>query len=197
MRSGPPERRPRTGQVPVSSSKVSAPPVGADLRSLLFGERRQRQRRHARWMGRLPICAILRSVPAHGNDAQMVVPRAELTTAHCLNQLRLHQLPVRLPPIFATRRACLLAEIPTVLRADLYAVAALAGAAVRRGRRRVAAPGDRGDDCRRGSLLRAASRSGSWLFAAAGTLPVAGEPERPTPNARAPKDRKDEGAGRR
>jgi hypothetical protein len=28
-------------------------------------------------------------------------------------------------------------------------------------------------------------------------LPVAGEPERPTPNARAPKDRKDEGAGRR
>jgi uncharacterized membrane protein YeiH len=51
-------------------------------------------------------------------------------------------------------RDVLLTEVPTVLRADLYAIAALAG---RCGgdRRRPAAPGDCGDDHRHGPLLRA------------------------------------------
>jgi uncharacterized membrane protein YeiH len=90
-------------------------------------------------------------------------------------------------------RDVLLAEIPTVLRADLYAVAALAGAAV--------------------VVIGAALRLPATAMTIAGAvlcfalrfmairrgwhLPVAGEPERPTPNARAPKDRKDEGAERR
>ena len=90
-------------------------------------------------------------------------------------------------------RDVLLAEIPTVLRSELYAVAALAGAAV--------------------VVIGAALQLPSTATTIAGAvlcfglrfmairrgwhLPVAGEPERPTPNARAPKDRKDEGAERR
>jgi hypothetical protein len=54
-----------------------------------------------------------------------------------------------------TTRDMLLTEVPTVLRADLYAVAALAGRGRGRDRRRVAAPVDRSDDRRRGPLLRA------------------------------------------
>jgi uncharacterized membrane protein YeiH len=87
-------------------------------------------------------------------------------------------------------RDVLLTEIPTVLRADLYAVAALVGAAV--------------------VVIGAELRLPSTAVTIAGAvlcfglrfmairrawhLPVAGEPER---NARAPKDRKDEGAERR
>jgi len=52
-------------------------------------------------------------------------------------------------------REVLLAEIPTVLRADLYAIAALAGCGRGRDRRWVAAPVDSGDDRRRVPLLRA------------------------------------------
>jgi uncharacterized membrane protein YeiH len=90
-------------------------------------------------------------------------------------------------------RDVLLAEIPIVLRADLYAVAALTGAAV--------------------VVIGAALRLPATAVTIAGAvlcfalrfmairrgwhLPVAGEPERPAPNARAPKDRRDEGAGRR
>ena len=88
-------------------------------------------------------------------------------------------------------RDVLLAEIPTVLRADLYAVAALAGATV--------------------VVIGAALRLPSTAATIAGAvlcfglrfiairrgwhLPVAGEPEQPTSKARAPKDRKDDGAG--
>ena len=90
-------------------------------------------------------------------------------------------------------RDVLLAEIPTVLRADLYAVAALAGAAV--------------------VVIGAALRLPSTAVTIAGAvlcfglrfiairrgwhLPVADEPEPPTTKARAPKDPKDDGAGRR
>jgi len=90
-------------------------------------------------------------------------------------------------------RDVLLAEIPIVLRADLYAVAALTGAAV--------------------VVIGAALRLPATAVTIAGAvlcfalrfmairrgwhLPVAGQPERPAPNARAPNDRKDEGAGRR
>jgi len=49
-------------------------------------------------------------------------------------------------------RDVLLSEIPTVLRADLYAVAALAGAVVVV-IGAVTAPLDRGDDCRRAPLF--------------------------------------------
>jgi uncharacterized membrane protein YeiH len=88
-------------------------------------------------------------------------------------------------------RDVLLAEIPTVLRADLYAVAALAGAAV--------------------VVIGAALRLPSTAVTIAGAvlcfglrfiairrgwhLPAAGEPEQPSPKARAPKDRKSDGAG--
>jgi uncharacterized membrane protein YeiH len=77
------------------------------------------------------------------------------------------------------------------LRADLYAVAALAGATV--------------------VVIGAALRLSSTAATLAGAvlcfglrfiairrgwhLPVAAEPEQPTPKARAPKDRKDGGAG--
>ncbi|HEY1433343.1 MAG TPA: trimeric intracellular cation channel family protein [Stellaceae bacterium] len=90
-------------------------------------------------------------------------------------------------------RDVLLAEIPIVLRADLYAVAALAGAAV--------------------VVIGAVLRLPSTAVTIAGAilcfglrfigirrgwhLPVAGEPEQPTPKSRAPKDRKDDAAGRR
>ena len=90
-------------------------------------------------------------------------------------------------------RDVLLAEIPTVLRADLYAVAALAGAAV--------------------VVIGAALRLPPTAVTIAGAvlcfalrfmairrgwhLPVAGEPEPPTTKARASKDRMNNGAGRR
>jgi uncharacterized membrane protein YeiH len=87
-------------------------------------------------------------------------------------------------------RDVLLAEIPTVLRADLYAVAALAGAAV--------------------VVIGAALRLPSAAVTIAGALlcfglrfmairrgwhlPVAGEPEQPTTPTHAPEDRKGDGA---
>ena len=52
-------------------------------------------------------------------------------------------------------RDVLLAEIPTVLRSELYAVAALAGAAVVVIGAALQLPVDRDDDCRRGPLFRA------------------------------------------
>jgi len=89
-------------------------------------------------------------------------------------------------------RDVLLAEIPTVLRTDLYALAALAGAAV--------------------VVIGAALRLPSTAVTIAGALlcfglrfmairrgwhlPVAGEPEQPTTPARAPEDRKDDGTRR-
>jgi uncharacterized membrane protein YeiH len=89
-------------------------------------------------------------------------------------------------------RDVLLAEIPTVLRADFYALAALAGAAV--------------------VVIGAALRLPSTAVTIAGALlcfglrftairrawhlPVAGEPEQTTTPARTPKDRKDDGARR-
>jgi uncharacterized membrane protein YeiH len=91
-------------------------------------------------------------------------------------------------------RDVLLAEIPTVLRADLYAVAALAGAAV----------------VVIGAALRLPSTTAVTIAGAVlcfglrfiairrgWHLPVADEPKPPTTKARAPKDRKDDGAGRR
>ena len=90
-------------------------------------------------------------------------------------------------------RDIVLAELPTVLRADLYAVAALAGAAV----------------VVIGTTLRlpspAVTIAGAVLcfglrFIAIRRgwhLPVAGEPEQPTPKERGPKDRKDDSAGKR
>jgi uncharacterized membrane protein YeiH len=91
-------------------------------------------------------------------------------------------------------RDVLLAEIPTVLRADLYAVAALAGAVV----------------VVIGAALRLPSTTAVTIAGAVlcfglrfiairrgWHLPVADEPKPPTPEARAPKDRKDDGAGRR
>jgi uncharacterized membrane protein YeiH len=90
-------------------------------------------------------------------------------------------------------RDVLLAEIPTVLRADLYAVAALAGAAVVVIGAALGLPATAMTIA--GAVLCFALRfmaiRRGWY------LPVAGEPERPIPNARAPKDRKDEGAERR
>jgi uncharacterized membrane protein YeiH len=89
-------------------------------------------------------------------------------------------------------RDVLLAEIPTVLRADLYAVAALAGAAA--------------------VVIGAALQLPSTAVTIAGAvlcfglrfiairrgwhLPVADEPKPPTTKARALKDRKDDGARR-
>jgi uncharacterized membrane protein YeiH len=91
-------------------------------------------------------------------------------------------------------RDVLLAEIPTVLRADLYAVAALAGATV----------------VVIGAALRLPSTTAVTIAGAVlcfglrfiairrgWHLPVADEPKPPTTKARAPKDRKDDGAGRR
>lgn len=90
-------------------------------------------------------------------------------------------------------RDVLLAEVPTVLRADLYAVAALAGAAV--------------------VVIGAALHLPSAVATIAGAvlcfglrfvairrgwhLPIADGPEQPTTQARAPNDRKDDGARRR
>jgi uncharacterized membrane protein YeiH len=90
-------------------------------------------------------------------------------------------------------RDLLLAEIPTVLRADLYAVTALAGAAV--------------------VVIGAALQLPSIAVTIAGAvlcfllrfiairrgwhLPVADGPEQPTMQLRAPNDRKDDGARRR
>jgi uncharacterized membrane protein YeiH len=91
-------------------------------------------------------------------------------------------------------RDVLLAEIPTVLRADLYAVAALAGAAVVVIGAALRLPSTTAVTIAGAVLcfgLRFVAIRRGWH------LPVAGEPERPTPNARAPKDRKDEGAERR
>jgi uncharacterized membrane protein YeiH len=89
-------------------------------------------------------------------------------------------------------REVLLAEIPTVLRADLYAVAALAGATV--------------------VVIGAALRLPAAAVTIAGALlcfglrfmairrgwhlPVAGEPQQPTTPTRAPEDRKGDGARR-
>ena len=89
-------------------------------------------------------------------------------------------------------RDVLLAEIPIVLRADLYAVAALAGAAV--------------------VVIGAALHLPSTAVTIAGAvlcfglrfmairrgwhLPVAGEPEQSATPACPQKDRKDDGAGR-
>jgi uncharacterized membrane protein YeiH len=87
-------------------------------------------------------------------------------------------------------REVLLAEIPTVLRADLYAIAALAGAAV--------------------VVIGAGLRLPSTAVTIAGAflcfglrfiairrgwhLPIAGGPEQSATKARAPNDRKDDGA---
>ena len=89
-------------------------------------------------------------------------------------------------------RDVLLAEIPIVLRADLYAVAALAGATV----------------VVIGAALRLPSPTAVTLAGAVlcfglrfiairrgWHLPVADGPRPPTTKARAPKDRKDDGAG--
>jgi uncharacterized membrane protein YeiH len=89
-------------------------------------------------------------------------------------------------------RDVLLSEIPIVLRADLYAVAALAGAAV--------------------VVIGAALQLPSTAVTIAGALlcfglrfiairrgwhpPVAGAPEQPTPKARPQNDLKDDGARR-
>ena len=89
-------------------------------------------------------------------------------------------------------RDVLLAEIPTVLRSELYAVAALAGAAV--------------------VVIGAALQLPSTVTTIAGAvlcfglrflaicrgwhLPVADGPEQPTTQVRTPNDRKDDGAMR-
>ena len=64
-------------------------------------------------------------------------------------------------------RDVLLSEIPTVLRADLFAVAALAGAVVVV-IGAVTAPLDRGDDCRRAPLFWAPVHGHSPRLASAG-----------------------------
>src|SRR3954470_14482894 len=88
-------------------------------------------------------------------------------------------------------RDILLAEIPTVLRADLYAVAALVGAAVVVIAKLLELPSTAVTIA--GAVLcfglRFIAIRRGWH------LPVAGEPEQPTSKARAPKDRKDDGAG--
>jgi uncharacterized membrane protein YeiH len=90
-------------------------------------------------------------------------------------------------------RDVLLAEIPTVLRADLYAVAALAGAAVvvigRVLRLPPASVTIAGAVLCFGLRFMAIRRG--WR------LPVAGGPEQPKEQTRAPNDRKDEDARRR
>jgi uncharacterized membrane protein YeiH len=90
-------------------------------------------------------------------------------------------------------RDVLLAEIPTVLRADLYAVAALAGAAVVVIGRLLQLPPTTMTIA--GAVLcfglRFMAIRRGWH------LPVAGEPKQPDTKARAPNDRKNEGARRR
>ena len=90
-------------------------------------------------------------------------------------------------------RDVLLAEIPTVLRADLYAVAALTGAAVVVIGAALGLPATAMTIA--GAVLCFALRF--MAIRRGWHLPVAGEHEPATPNARAPKERKDEGAGRR
>jgi uncharacterized membrane protein YeiH len=90
-------------------------------------------------------------------------------------------------------REVLLSEIPTVLRADLYAVAALAGAAVvvigGAGLRLPSTAVTTAGAVLCFGLRFIAIRRG-WH------LPIADEPKPPTTKARAPKDRKDDGAAR-
>jgi uncharacterized membrane protein YeiH len=90
-------------------------------------------------------------------------------------------------------RDVLLAEVPTVLRADLYAVAALAGAALVVIGAALRLPPTAVTIA--GALLcfglRFIAIRGGWH------LPVAGEPEPSAPKTYAPKDRKDDGARRR
>jgi hypothetical protein len=90
-------------------------------------------------------------------------------------------------------RIVLLGEVPIVLRADLYAVAALTGAAVVviGAALRLPATAVTIASAVLCFALRFMAIRRGWHLA------VAGEPERPTPNAHAPKDRKDEGAERR
>jgi uncharacterized membrane protein YeiH len=91
-------------------------------------------------------------------------------------------------------RDVLLAEIPTVLRADLYAVAALAGATVVVIGAALRLPSTTAVTIAGAVLcfgLRFVAIRRGWH------LPVADEPKPPITKARAPKDRKDDGAGRR
>jgi uncharacterized membrane protein YeiH len=80
-------------------------------------------------------------------------------------------------------RDVLLTEIPTVLRADLYAVAALAGAALRLPSTPVVIAG--AVLC---FVIRFMAIRRGWH------LPIAGEPGQPTTPAPGPKDRKDDDA---
>jgi len=90
-------------------------------------------------------------------------------------------------------RDVLLAQIPTVLRADLYAVAALAGAAVVVIGAALQLPAATATIA--GAVLCFGLR---FLAIRRGwRLPVAGEPRQPIPKVRAPQDRKDDDAGRR
>jgi uncharacterized membrane protein YeiH len=88
-------------------------------------------------------------------------------------------------------RDVLLAEIPTVLRADLYAVAALAGAAV-------VVIGDALKLPAAAVTISGAVLCFAIRFMAIRSgwqLPIAREAEQPATPARAPKDRRDDGAG--
>jgi uncharacterized membrane protein YeiH len=90
-------------------------------------------------------------------------------------------------------RDVLLAEIPIVLRADLYAVAALAGAAV-------VVIGTALEFPTTATTIAGAVLCFGLRFVAIRRgwhLPVADEPEPPTTKALAPKHRKGDGAGRR
>src|SRR5262249_38528564 len=87
-------------------------------------------------------------------------------------------------------RDVLLAEIPTVLRADLYAVAALAGAAV-------VGIGDALQLPAAAVTISGAVLCFAIRFMAirrGWQLPIAGEGEQPAMPGRAPKDRRDDGA---
>jgi uncharacterized membrane protein YeiH len=89
-------------------------------------------------------------------------------------------------------RDALLAEIPTVLRADLYAVAALAGAAVVviGAALRVPATGVTIAGAVLCFALRFMAIRRGWH------LPIAGQPEQPSTPARLPNDPTDDRAGR-
>ena len=90
-------------------------------------------------------------------------------------------------------RDVLLAEIPTVLRADLYAIAALAGAAV------VVVGGALGLRSTAVTIAGAVLCFGLRFIAIrrGWHLPVADEPEPPTTKAHAPRDRGSTGSARR
>ena len=89
-------------------------------------------------------------------------------------------------------RDVLLAEIPTVLRADLYAIAALAGAAVVVLGAAAGLPAIAVTIC--GAALCFALRF--MAIRRGWRLPIAGEPGQPATPVPTPKDRNDDGAGR-